>query len=110
MMSGTMSGEQYRWLQVLVSHLKWRAQEKPGCAVDVCRIDCGSSERGPAVSSVPIMTGQHDFGGCGCVFSWGEWSLLNEAQRRQYHDMMLQVFALISSLGKACTITHCDLG
>lgn len=38
-------------------------------------------------------------------FSWEEWSLLNEAQRRQYHDVMLQVFALISSLGKACTIT-----
>lgn len=49
-------------------------------------------------------------GGRGSVFSWEEWSLLNEAERRQYRDVMLQVFALISSLGKACTITHCDLG
>ena len=38
-------------------------------------------------------------------FSWEEWSLLNEAQRCQYHDVMLHVFALTSSLGKACTIT-----
>ena len=67
-------------------------------------------ERGPAVSSVPIMRGQCDSGGRGCVFSWEEWSLLNEAQRHQYRDVMLQVFALISSLGKACTITPCDLG
>ena len=74
-------------------------------------------ERGPAVSSVPIVTGQCDSGGRDCVFSWEEWSLikeapflLNEAQRRQYRDVMLQVFALISSLGKACTITLCDLG
>ena len=67
-------------------------------------------ERGPAVSSVPIVTGQCDSGGRDCVFSWEEWSLLNEAQRRQYRDVMLQVFALISSLGKACTNTPCDLG
>lgn len=71
MMSGTMSGEQYRWLQVLLSHLKSRVQEKPGCAVDVCRMDCGSSERGPAVSSVPIMTGQHDWRTWLCIFLGG---------------------------------------
>ncbi|XP_034495269.1 zinc finger protein 311 isoform X4 [Ailuropoda melanoleuca] len=32
-------------------------------------------------------------------FSWKEWRLLDEAQRRLYHRVMLENFTLISSLG-----------
>nr|XP_055167780.1 zinc finger protein 211-like [Nyctereutes procyonoides] len=35
-------------------------------------------------------------------FSWKEWRLLDEAQRRLYHHVMLENFTLISSLGCCC--------
>ncbi|XP_032180482.1 zinc finger protein 547-like isoform X2 [Mustela erminea] len=35
-------------------------------------------------------------------FSWKEWGLLDEAQRRLYHHVMLENFALVSSLGCCC--------
>ncbi|XP_062948106.1 zinc finger protein 256 isoform X2 [Cynocephalus volans] len=35
-------------------------------------------------------------------FSWEEWGLLDEVQKRLYHDVMLENLALITSLGCWC--------
>lgn len=37
-------------------------------------------------------------------FSWEEWGLLDESHKRLYHDVMLENYALISSLGKTATL------
>lgn len=36
-------------------------------------------------------------------FSWEEWTLLDEAQKLLYCDVMLENFALVASLGEIIT-------
>lgn len=50
----------------LVSLLRWGAWEEDGHGVDVW-VWIVVLRREAVVSSVPNMTGQCDFGGCGCV-------------------------------------------
>ena len=56
------------------------------------------------IASVPIMTGSVTFEDGAVNFSWEEWGLLDESHKRLYHDVMLENYALISSLGKTATL------
>ena len=41
-------------------------------------------------------------------FSQEEWGLLDEAQRHMYRAVMTENLALVTSLGKLCTLTWCS--
>uniref|UniRef100_A0A8B9XRH8 KRAB domain-containing protein n=1 Tax=Bos mutus grunniens TaxID=30521 RepID=A0A8B9XRH8_BOSMU len=47
------------------------------------------------------LQGSVTFEDVAVYFSWEEWSLLDDAQRRLYHNVMLENLALIISLGYA---------
>ena len=66
-----------------------------GGAVDSCRWEGGYLW----FPLSPSCQGSVTFEDVAVYFSWEEWSLLDDAQRRLYHNVMLENLALIISLG-----------
>ncbi|XP_045433292.1 zinc finger protein 154 isoform X18 [Pipistrellus kuhlii] len=52
-----------------------------------------------AASPRGLAEGRVSFEDLVVYFSWEEWGLLDETQRCLYHDVMLENFALVTSLG-----------
>ena len=52
-----------------------------------------------------LYQGRVAFADVAVYFSWEEWCLLDEVQIHLYLDVMLENFALVCMLGKACTLT-----